>query len=123
MTAVESPATQRATWQGLVTGKGLDASREAALRSMIGADRHRPGPDRWRLIEESVPIWALVGQVKAISGVADLFEPAMADRVFEAIDQVAHDYYVTVLAVRAAMHYYRERGCAIDTLLEANAAI
>ena len=122
MAIVDSTATHRETWHRLVTGEALDASQEAALRAMVGPDRNRPGPDRWRLVQENLPIWPLVGQAKAISGVDDLFDPATSDTVYDAIVQVANDYEITLVAALAAMRYYRERTCAIDTLLEANAA-
>lgn len=122
MASVDSATTLRETWVRLVNAEALDASQEAILRAMVGPDQNRPGPDRWRLVQDNLPIWPLVGQAKAIAGVADLFDPATSDTVFDAIHQVAHDYETTLLAALAAMRYYRERTCAIDTLLEANAA-
>lgn len=87
------------------------------LRRMVGPDPHRPGPARGRLLAESVPVWAIIGYVGAIAGSTE--PDAITDDV---IAQVAADYDVSQEAVRAALLYYEEHRCAIDTLLEANAA-
>ena len=87
------------------------------LRRMVGPDPHRPGPARGRLLAESVPVWAIIGYVGAIAGST---EPnAITDDV---IAEVAEAYDVSSEAVRAALLYYEEHRCAIDSLLEANAA-
>ena len=87
------------------------------LRSMVGPDPHRPGRARGRLLAESVPVWAIIGYVGAIAGSTE--PDAITDNV---IAEVAEAYDVSVEAVQAALLYYDEHRCAIDALLEANAA-
>lgn len=87
------------------------------LRRMVGSDKHRPGADRWRLIAEQVPVWAIIGYIGALAGTTD--PDAVNDEV---LAQAAYDYDIPFEAVQAAMLYFREHRCAIDTLLEANAA-
>lgn len=87
------------------------------LRAMVGPDKHRPGADRARLIAEHVPVWALIGHAGALAGTTE--PDAVSDEV---LSQVAFDYDISFEAVQAAMLYYREHRCAINTLLEANAA-
>jgi len=86
------------------------------LEAMVGPDRNRPGPDRWRLIAEQIPIWPLIGLAGALAGTTD---PAELRR--EHVAQIADEYDVSEKAILAALHYYRRRRGAIDTLLEANA--
>jgi hypothetical protein len=87
------------------------------LRRMVGPDPHRPGPARGRLLAESVPVWAIVGYVGAIAGSTE--PDAITDDV---IAEVAEAYDVSHEAAQAALLYYDEHRCAIDALLEANAA-
>ena len=94
----------------------LAGANAEELEAMVGTDPHRPGPDRWRLIAEQIPIWAIIGHLGAIAGTTEL-----AAITRQHIAQVALEYDVSEKAVLAALHYYRRRGCAIDTLLEANA--
>ncbi len=89
----------------------------ADLDRMVGPDPHRPGPARWRLLTESVPVWAIIGQIGAEGGTTE--PDAISDVV---IADVAKGYDVSVDAVRAAIRYYARRRCAIDALLEANLA-
>jgi len=87
------------------------------LDSMVGPDRHRPGPARAHLIAEQVPVWAIVGHIGAVGGTTD------PDAITAAtVAQVAHDYDISDAAVDAALHYYRTHRGAIDALLAANAA-
>ena len=87
------------------------------LRRMVGPDPHRPGLARGRLLAESIPVWALVGYMGAIAGSTE--PDAVTDDV---IAETAEAYDVSREAVQAALLYYEEHRCAIDTLLEANAA-
>ncbi|HLH22134.1 MAG TPA: hypothetical protein VK066_06405 [Chloroflexota bacterium] len=69
-----------------------------------------PGPANARLADSGVPIWALIGYLRAA---------AHGD-----VAQAAADYRVPVEAVRAAVAYY-ERACnrpLIDALIALNAA-
>jgi hypothetical protein len=90
---------------------------EEELRRMVGPDRHRPGSSRGRLIAEQIPVWALIGYAGALAGTTE--PTALTDEV---IAQVAADHDISVVAMKAAVLYYREHQCAIDTLLEANTA-
>jgi len=76
----------------------------ADLDRMVGPDPHRPGPARWRLLTESVPVWAIIGQIGAEGGTTE--PDAISDVV---IADVAKGYDVSIDAVRAA----RARGVAV----------
>lgn len=86
-------------------------------RTKVGPDPHRPGPDRWRLLEESVPVWAIIGYLQAIGDVDDATQVSP-----EAIAETAADYEISEEAVRAALAHYVDHKCAIDTLLATNEA-
>jgi hypothetical protein len=87
------------------------------LRRMVGPDKHRPGPARYRLLEEQIPVWAIIGHLKAIAEATD--QPYFTEEV---ISQATAEYDVRREAVIAALLYYEEHRGAIDALLEANAA-
>lgn len=87
------------------------------LKRMVGPDKHRPGPDRARLITEQIPVWAIIGYIGALAGTTE--PDAISDEV---LAQAAVAYDISHSAVQAAILYYREHRAAIDTLLEANAA-
>lgn len=87
------------------------------LRRMVGPDPHRPGRDRYRLLAEQVPVWAIIGHIRAIAGTTD--PEAITDDV---IADTAAGYDIGVRAVQAALLYYAEHRCAVDTLLQANEA-
>lgn len=87
------------------------------LERMIGLDVHRPGFAHARLLAEQIPVWAIVGHIKAVAGTTD--PAAITD---EAITRVVADHDITREAVYAALLYYQEHRGAIDALLEANAA-
>jgi hypothetical protein len=84
---------------------------------MVGPDPHRPGPARWRLLAEQMPVWAVVGHLGAVAGRT---EPDAISA--ESIDEVARERDVPPVAVLAALHYYRRNRGAVDGLLAANAA-
>ncbi len=81
-------------------------------REMVGPDPNRPGPDRARLLEYGISVWAIIGYLQAIG---DEITP-------EAIAKTAEDYLVPVTAVTVALAYYDEHRAAIDTRLAINAA-
>jgi hypothetical protein len=87
------------------------------LRRMVGPDPHRPGPDRARLIEQGVPVWAIIGHLLAMNAGTDPLDSSP-----QAIAQVAEDYRIPTSAVAAALLYYAEHRAAIDTRLAINAA-
>jgi uncharacterized protein (DUF433 family) len=89
----------------------------AGLERMIGPDEHRPGPAHARLLAEHIPVWAIIGHLKAVASATD--RPINANEVMA---QVAAEFDVSLDAVRAALLYYEQHRAAIDALLEANAA-
>jgi uncharacterized protein (DUF433 family) len=91
--------------------------RDDDLRRMVGPDPHRPGPDRARLIEEGVPVWAIIGHLLALGGGEDPLDSSP-----QTVDQVADDYRISHTAIAAALLYYAEHRAAIDTRLAINAA-
>lgn len=84
-------------------------------RTKIGPDPHRPGRARWRLIEESVPVWAIIQNVLMIGDVDDATQASS-----ETISETADDYLISEEAVRAAIAYYAERRRWIDAFLLIN---
>lgn len=96
----------------------LAGANLSELEAMVGPDPHRPGPARWRLIAEQVPIRAVIGQLGAIAGTTDLAQISPHH-----LAEVALDYDLSEKAVLAALHYYQRRRGAIDALLEANAEV
>lgn len=103
--------------QTIDPGQRAESIDESELRRMVGPDPHRPGFSRGRLLAEQVPVWAIIGYIGAVTGTT---EP---DAITEdAIAETAEGYEISVTAVRAALLYYREHRCAIDTLLEENSA-
>lgn len=70
-------------------------------------DRYPRGRADARLKDYGVPVWALIGQLRAIGG--DL-------------DQLARDYQVPREAVEAALAYYRHNQKYIDARLLLNSA-
>ena len=97
--------------------RGTENSNIEDLRRMVGSDKHRPGPAYGRLVKEQVPVWAIIGYVKAImeaTGSLSITE--------DVVGRVAVDYDIHPEAVLAALLYYEEHRNAIDALLEENAA-
>ena len=94
---------------------GVSVSEEE-LERMVGRDPHRPGSGRWRLLAEQVPIWAMIGDLKA----RGMVDPADVSR--ETVDEIARDYDISPTAVLAALHYYEHHPNGIDAPLEANSA-
>ncbi len=83
-------------------------SEEARLiEQYIEQNPHRPGRDEARLIGYGVPVWALVGYLKTVSG---------------DVRRVALDYDLPYEVVRAALLYYERHKDLIDARLEANEA-
>lgn len=87
------------------------------LRRMVGPDPHRPGTAYGRLLAEQVPVRAIIGYIGAVAGTTN--PEAITEEV---IADVADAYGIGIPAVRAALLYYAEHRCAVDTLLEASAA-
>src|SRR3712207_4215163 len=87
-------------------------------RTKIGPDPNRPGPDRWRLIEEGRPVWAIIGNLRNLGAFREDGTPPTA----AAIAETAADYNISEEAVRASIAHYLDHKCAIDTLLAINRA-
>ena len=81
-------------------------------RELVGPDPNRPGPDRARLMEHGIAVWAIIGYLQAIGD----------EITHETIAKTAEDYLVPVTAVTVALAYYDEHRAAIDTRLAINAA-
>jgi hypothetical protein len=81
-------------------------------RELVVPDPNRPGPDRWRVMPNSIAVWAIVGHLQALG---DEFTA-------NTIAQTADDFRVPISAVTTALAYYEENREAIDTLLAINAA-
>lgn len=73
----------------------------------LNTDRYPGGRADARLREYGVPVWALIGQLRAIGG--DL-------------DQLAADYELPREAVEAALAYYDQNRQYIDARIALNAA-
>lgn len=76
------------------------------IEKYIVEDPHRPGAAGARVVEYDVPVWALIGYLRAAKG--DVW-------------RVATDYGISVDAVRAAEAYYQRHRAALDARLTANA--
>lgn len=87
------------------------------LATMVRPDPNRPGPDRWRLDEHDIAVWAIIQHLIAIGNLED---PLTAPNAV--IEETARDYVVTPNAVRAALAYYAANRSAIDTRIAINAA-
>jgi uncharacterized protein (DUF433 family) len=81
-------------------------------RALVVPDPHRPGPDRARLADDGIAVWAIVGHLKALG---HTFTP-------ETVAQAAEDFRIPVTAIAIALAYYHEHQAAIDTRLAINAA-
>lgn len=91
---------------------------EVVRESRIVPDPHRPGPGRVRLQPESIAVWAIVGQAKAIADRGDLREYGES-----VVRQLAHDYAISSESVRLALDWYVRQPCFIDAVLAENAAV
>lgn len=85
---------------------------------MVGPDPYRAGRARWRLIEESIPVRAIIGQIAAKGGTT---EPEAI--TVEVIASVARGYDISVAAVRAAIRFYERNRWFIDAWLIENDAV
>jgi uncharacterized protein (DUF433 family) len=103
-----TPAAKKGTGMA-TTDAAKDARRDEPAEPdvTIALDPHRPGIQRARLVEYGVPVWALIGYMGR-EGIDDEAE----------VERTAHDYNLPIEAVRAAIAFYREHRCAIDTLLD-----
>lgn len=77
------------------------------LRDLVEPDPHRPGPDRARLVDDGIPVWALIAHLQGLDG---------------DVSAVARDYMVSEGAVVAAIAYYLKHRSVIDARIAMNAA-
>lgn len=77
------------------------------IDQFIERDPDRPGPAEARLIVSGVPVWALIGHLRAVDG--DVW-------------QTTKDYDVPEAAVMAAIVYYRQHTTDIDARIRRNIA-
>ncbi len=80
-------------------------------------DPNRPGPGRVRLDPEQIPVWAIIGQARAL---AEERNAALTDDVV--LHELAADYAISIAAARVALDWYEEHPHAIDSMLADNAA-
>jgi uncharacterized protein (DUF433 family) len=119
MVSAKNPTTRSETNEsrpgnGNATGNSLsDHPIEVDWQSRIGADPHRPGKARYRLIEASIPVWSIIGHLRAL-------DPEFSA---DAIDDIADAFAISVEDVIAAIAYYREHSDCIDALLTIQADV
>src|SRR5215208_1430025 len=96
-------------------GKTLlfDRPLAADWHSRVESDPHRPGTSRARLLEPGVPVWSIVGYLRAL-------EPDFSAR---SIDAAAVAFNIPVTDVTAAIAYYLQHREAIDALLALHADV
>ena len=80
---------------------------------VIGPDPHRPGKSRARLLDPGIPVWSIVGYLRAL-------EPEFSAT---SIDGAAGAFDVPVSTVTAAVAYYLEHRDAIDAVLTLHADV
>jgi uncharacterized protein (DUF433 family) len=73
----------------------------------LDSDGYAAGVADARLREYGVPVWALIGHLRAVDG---------------DVDRVAQDYVIPLDAVRAALAYYERYKPYIDARLLLNSA-
>jgi len=95
-----------------------EQSTRVDLDGMVQPDPHRPGPDRWRLVDQGPAVWAVVQHMIAEGDNDDATQASDA-----LIMQTASDYDITETEVRAALAYYAANRAAIDTRIGINAAV
>ncbi|HET8522714.1 MAG TPA: hypothetical protein VFL82_05735 [Thermomicrobiales bacterium] len=111
----DAPSRGKASDEQAVNGQA--ANREAHplpqnWRDLVIPDPHRPGPDRVRLADHGIAVWAIISHLKALG---DETTP-------DTIAQAAVDFRVPEVAIIIAVAYYSEHRAAIDTRLAINAA-
>ena len=90
----------------------------AKLLDRVKPDPNRPGPDRWRVTDGDIAVWAIVQHLIAIGNLDD--PTAASDDI---VAETSNDYRIPKIGVRAAIAYHRANQAAIDTRLATNAAV
>lgn len=88
----------------------------------IGPDPDHPGEDGVCVQPEGIPVWAIIGSIKAapaLDGRPGYYDRFLNDTV---IRRMAKEYGVSVEAIQAAVAYYYGHTPAIDVRIEANNA-
>ena len=82
---------------------------------VVEPDRQRTGKHRWRLVEDGVPVWAVILHVESLAGHREVerFSGAV-------IAETARDFAISPDSVIAAIAYYLENQQSIDALLKVN---
>ena len=75
------------------------------IAQYIEANPHRPSPDEARLVVYGVPVWAIIGHLKAVGG---------------DVARTAREYDVPAEAVQAAKAYYKRHKGLIDAWIVSN---
>lgn len=88
----------------------------ADLTPQVRPDPKRPGPDRWRLAEHDIAVWAIIQHIIAIGNLDDPLQAPDA-----VVEEAARDYAIPTTGIRAALAYYAANRAAIDTRLAINA--
>jgi len=91
---------------------------ESELLAMVKLDPVRPGKARGRLIEYERPVWGLILYLMSAHSLDDPLEATD-----EQIRDTADAYEIPVVAVRAALVYYKHNRRFIDALLLLNADV
>lgn len=89
-----------------ITGYAMVGDDEDLIKKYVTEDVRWPGAAEARITGYGVPVWALIGYLRAVDG---------------DINRVAHDYDLPDEAVRAAEAYYRQNRDTIDARLIENA--
>jgi uncharacterized protein (DUF433 family) len=87
-------------------------TKDATLSALIEPDPFRPGEDRARIRSVNIPVWAIIGYLRALG-------PTITA---DSIAQTAQDFDITKRDVEAAVAYYVEHRESIDLRLKINAA-
>jgi len=86
----------------------MKPSDEELIKKYVREDPVFPGAAEARIAEYGVPVWALIGYLKAVGG---------------DVERVVHDYDVSGEVMRAAVAFYRRNRSAIDARLTENAPV
>ncbi len=82
-----------------------EGARQTLIDRWIEHNPHYPGKADARLRDYGVPVWALIGHARAVSGDSA---------------QVARDYDLPLEPVEAAFAFYERHQAIIDDRIEAN---
>jgi uncharacterized protein (DUF433 family) len=81
-------------------------------RDLVVPDPNRPGPDRARIADPGIAVWAIIGYLRALA----------PEFTSETIAKTAVDHDARIESITAAIAYYDENREAIDSRLALNEA-